>query len=255
MFRRKIIFLGILSLSLFLFGCNQKKVEEAQVNQTQVQIPVQKGDHFQVVQGTVGNTSSPNMADINNLRNTKFPEIVAEVGDYKITGLQLTKEIALKRNDYINNIKKPQSEAFYEKVALGLLVKNALIDNEVKKQGLTVTVEEAKAYLEQQEKSMTSLPDSDPAKEAYLKDIKINGFDNVSEYINSQNVINMTQTILGRAKLKNAVLQSISQDQNEASKAWDDYTEKLLDQGNFKILLPIDIKGYQQLEAQVALNR
>jgi len=247
-------------LGLFSSGCNQKIEQKAQTNIPQLQIPLQSmspqtNNHTQVVQGTVGSTTNIEIPELNNIKNIKYPDVVAEVGDTKITGLQLTKEVIIKQNDYVNNIKKPQDESYYEKVALGLLVKNALIDNEVKKQGKTVTAEEAKSYLVQQEKSMDSLQDSDFAKITYNKTIKDNGFSNASDYINSPGIISITQIFLGRGKLKNSILQSIPKGQNEATNAWDDYTDKLINQGNYKIYLPVDIQGYRQLEEQVVLGK
>ncbi|WP_242833140.1 hypothetical protein [Desulfosporosinus acidiphilus] len=56
-------------------------------------------------------------------------------------------------------------------------------------------------------------------------------------------------------KLRNLVLHSIPAGQNEAFKAWQDYTDKLINQGNYKIFIPVDIKGFQQLEEQVAIGK
>ena len=233
----------ILILLMIVSGCSQKTAQQpdryTQINTQQLKTPSLENppqNHVQIVQGTVGSTMEITMHDLNKIENTKYPDIVAEVGDSKITGLELTREIAIQRNAFVNNIKKPQDESFYEKIALGLLMKDALIDNEVKRQGMAVTVEEAKSYLEQQEKSMDSLPDSDIAKIAYTKTILNNGFSNASDYINSLGIISMTQISLGRGKLKNSVLQSISQEQNEAYKAWQDYTDKLINDSGAKSL-------------------
>jgi len=255
-----LIFVPVIIFSFLISGCNQKVEQQDQKSTPQLNLPFQNlspqtNNHTTVAKATVGNTTEIDTPELNNIKNTKYPDVVAEVGNSKITGLQLAREVAIKQNAFVNNIKKPQEELFYEKVALGLLVKNALIDEEVKKQGMMVTPEEAKSYLEQQKKSMDSLPDSDPAKVAYIKTIKANGFDNASDYLNSPGVISVTQTILGRGKLKNSILQSIPQAQNEATKAWNDYTDKLINQGNFKIYVPVDIKGYQQLEEKVVLGK
>lgn len=234
----------LILLGLFLSGCNQKVEKQAQTN-----------NHTQVVQATVTSPTNIEIPELNNIKNTKYPDVVAEVGSSQITGLQLTREIAIKQNDYTNNLKKPQNESFYEKVALGLLVKNALIDSEVKKKGITVTVEEAISYLEQQKESMDSLAENDPAKLAFNKYIKASGFDNISDYMKSQDLIIATQAILGRGKLKNSILQSIPKGQSEVTKDWNDYIDELINQGNYKILIPVDIKGYQQLEKQVVLGK
>lgn len=252
----------ILILPMIVSGCSRKTVQQpdqyTQVNTAQLIIPLLENppqNHVQIVQGTVGSTTEITMQDLNKIENTKYPDIVAEVGDSKITGLELTRKIAVQRNAFVNNIKKPQDESFYEKIALGLLMKDALIDNEVTRQGLTATVEEAKSYLEQQDKSMDLLPESDPAKVAYFKTIKDNGFNNASDYINSSGIVSMTQKSLGRGKLKSSVLQSIPKGQNSATKAWEDYTDKLINQGNYKIFVPVDIKGFQQLEDRVVLGK
>lgn len=251
-------------MGLFSSGCNQKIDQKAQTNITQLQIPLQTTtsqtitshpiDSTQIVQGTVGGTTNIEIPVPNNIKNINYPDVVADVGDTKITGLQLTWEVTIKQNAYVN-MKKPQDESYYEKVALGLLVKNALIDNEVEKQGKTVTAEEAKSYLEQQEKSLDSLQDSDPTKINYNNAIKVNGFSNASDYINSPRIISTYQKLLGRGKLESSILQSIPQGQNEATEAWDDYTDKLINQGNYKIYLPVDIQGYRQLEEQVVLGK
>lgn len=255
-----LICVPVIIFSFLMVGCNQKVEKQDQTSTPQLNVHFQNlspetNNHTTVVQATVGNTTVMDAPELNKIKNTKYPDVVAEVGDSKITGLELAKEVAIKQNAYVNNIKKPQGELFYEKVALGLLVKNALIDDEVKKQGMTVTPEEAKSYLEQQKLSVDSLPDSDPVKVAYIKGIKFNGFDNPSDYINSPGVISVTQTILGRGKLRNFILQSIPQAQNEATKAWNDYADKLINQSNYKIYIPVDIKGYQQLEEKAALGK
>jgi hypothetical protein len=256
---KKILFsiVLLLILSLILIGCGQKVEQQAPTNilKTVQSMKSQSNSHTQIVQATVGSTTNIAIPDLNNIKNVKYPDVVAEVGDTKITGLQLTREVVIKQNAFVNNIKKPQDESFYEKIALGLLVENALIDNEVKRQGLQVTTDEARSYLEQQKKSMDSLPDSDPAQKAYIQTIKANGFNNSTDYINSSETIKFTQILLGRGKLKHLVLHSIPPGQNEAYIAWQDYTDKLINQGNYKIFIPVDIKGYQQLEEKAAQGK
>ncbi|AFM41521.1 hypothetical protein Desaci_2584 [Desulfosporosinus acidiphilus SJ4] len=247
----------LLLLSQILIGCGQKAEQQVPTNILKAvqSMTSQNNSHTQIAQPIVGSTTNIAIPDLKNIKNTKYPNVVAEVGDTKITGLQLTREVLIKQNDFVNNIKKPQDEFFYEKIALGLLVKNALIDNEVMRQGLQVTPDEASSYLEQQKKSMDSLPDSDPAKKAYTKTINDNGFSTSTDYINSPETIKFTQILLGRVKLRNLVLHSIPAGQNEAYKTWQDYTDKLINQVNYKIFIPVDIKGYQQLEEQTAKGK
>ncbi|AFM40376.1 hypothetical protein Desaci_1350 [Desulfosporosinus acidiphilus SJ4] len=256
---KRILLSIVLSLlfSQILIGCGQKVEQQAPTNilKSVQSMKSQSNNHTQIVQATVGITTNIAIPDLKNIKNTKYPDIVAEVGDTKITGLQLTRGVAIKQNAFVNNIKMPQDESFYEKIALGLLVKNALIDTEVMRQGLQVTPDEARSYLEQQKKSMDSLPESDPAKEAYTKTINDNGFSTSTDYIDSPETIKFTQILLGRVKLRNLVLHSIPAGQNEAYKAWQDYTDKLINQGNYKIFIPVDIKGYQQLEEKAAQGK
>ncbi|KLU63520.1 hypothetical protein CEB3_c00970 [Peptococcaceae bacterium CEB3] len=207
----------ILSLALFFYGCAPKIQQQGQ------------------------KSLAPQSAQ--SMRNEKYPDIVAEVGNYKITGSQLRREIAVKRNAYVNVIKKPQENSFYEKVALGLLITNALVNNEVKKKGFSVSTEEAKLYLQHQEKAMNALPDIDPAKTVYDKMVRGNGYSSAIDYVNSPEVIKVTQIILGRQKLRNSIEQSVLQGQNGAYKAWEDYTDKLISEGNYKVLIPVNVKG------------
>ena len=256
--RKSILIISLLILSsLFLFGCNQTNHKQTEPIEPQAQTAITPPGNPQgiVVPATVKSTMKVTLPELNNIKNTKYPDIVAEVGDTKITGLQLTREIAIKENDYVNNLKKPQTESYYEKVSLGLLVENALLDYEVKRQGLTASVEEAKAFLARHKTMIDSRPDNDPVKIALRQSYETNGFSNVSDYINSPNTISATQKILGDSKLKSMILKSVPQGQNEEVKAWDAYIDDLINQGNYKIFIPVDIKGYQQLEENTVLGK
>jgi hypothetical protein len=76
-------------------------------------------------------------------------------------------------------------------VALGLLIKNALIDTKAQKVS-SVSPQEASEYLKKQMKEMQSLRDSDPSKIQYLNDVKAKGFNNPSEYVASPEIISVT---------------------------------------------------------------
>lgn len=65
---------------------------------------------------------------VDKIENTAFPNVVAQVGSQNITGLELTKEIAVQKTIWKKNLKKQQSNNFYEEMALGHLVENALLD-------------------------------------------------------------------------------------------------------------------------------
>lgn len=250
-----IVIVFLLLVGSIVSGCNRKEAQQAQENTPLFEMAKQNNSHVSIAQPIVSEESSKELPNLNNITNTKYPDIVAIVGDSKISGLELTREILIKQYSYKSQ-NKPQSDSFYEEVSLGLLVKNALIDNEVKIKRMTVSTEDAKSYLEQQKQTMDSLSDSDSAQMAYNKTITENGFSNASDYVNSPGAISATQTFLGRERLRNFVQKTISKDQNTAHNAWEDYTDQLINNdGNYKVLIPVEIKGFQQLEDKVSLNK
>jgi hypothetical protein len=248
----------VIIFSFLVSGCNQKVEHQVQTNTPQLKLPTQtslpknNSNHI-IVKPTVKRTTPEPIPELNNIKNTMYPDVVAEVGDTKITGLQLTMEEAIKRNNYVY-MKKPQNQSFYEKVALGQLITNDLIDTEIKKQGITATDDEIKSSIEQDEKFYDSLPDNAPAKITFMQTIKADGFNSITDYMNSPKTINAVKKTLATGKLRNIILQSVPNGQNEPAKAWDDYIDKLINEGNYKIFIPVDIKGYQQIEQQVDLG-
>jgi len=101
---------------MIVSGCSQKTVQQpdryTQVNTQQLKKPSLENppqNHVSIVKGTVGSTTEITMHDLNKIENTKYPNIVAEVGDSKITGKELTREIMIKQYSY-TNLNRPQND-------------------------------------------------------------------------------------------------------------------------------------------------
>jgi hypothetical protein len=171
--------------------------------------------------------------------------IVAKVGSITISEEQLSKQVEIKKKAF-ETLKKPQTEEFYKKVALGLLIKNALIDTDAQRMG-SVSPQEASEYLRKQMNEMQSRGDTDPAKIEYLNVVKVNGFNNPSEYVASPEIISVTQKELLRNKFQNLIIMSSSL--RTPADAWHNYVNQLLNAKQYEILVPIDITGIEELES------
>lgn len=168
----------------------------------------------------------------NNIKTTTSDSaIVAQVGNTTITASQFLSRV-LNEKQAFESIKKPQSEEFYKKVTLGLMIQEILLTSEAQKQGISVSAEETVDYLNQQRETMQSLSDNDPEKIKYLEKIKAQGFNNASDYTKSSKVISDTQKSLIIVKLLN--------------KSGPNIAETLLNQKDYKIYIPIDISGFQK---------
>lgn len=177
-----------------------------------------------------------------NKSNTK---VVAKVGNITITESQLLSEVHIKKKAF-ENMDKPQNDEFYQKVALGLLIKNALIDNEVRNKGISVSKQEALEFLNQQLEYMQSLADTELAKIQYIDIIKSGGFSNPEDYVNSPKIIFVTQKILARSKLKELIRGS--------NQVWQEYADNLLNANEYEIFVPIDISGFSKIERNAAFD-
>ncbi|OAT80805.1 SurA N-terminal domain-containing protein [Desulfotomaculum copahuensis] len=168
---------------------------------------------------------------------TGYPAVVAEVAGKNITGRELASEKQLIKNNWAK-IGRPQSDSWCERAALRTLVLNSLLDCEASKKGIKVTNQEALNYLEAVYGKIKSLSDNNPAKISYLKDVKSSGFTSPEEYIHSPGVLNATQKILARTGLRNRLYQS------GYSGTWQSYEEQLLDKGDYRLFINVDIKNF-----------
>jgi CRISPR/Cas system CSM-associated protein Csm2 small subunit len=168
----------------------------------------------------------------NNVKATSSDSaIVAQVENTTITASQFLSRVQNEKQAF-ESIKKPQSEEFYKRVTLGLMIQEILLANEAQKQGITVSREETVDVLNQQMRAIESLGENDPEKIRYLKKIKAQGLDNPSDFVKSSEVISDTQKSLVIGKLLN--------------KSGTNITDTLLNQKNYKIYVPIDISEFQK---------
>jgi CRISPR/Cas system CSM-associated protein Csm2 small subunit len=132
----------------------------------------------------------------NNVKATSSDSaIVAQVENTTITASQFLSRMQNEKQAF-ESIKKPQSEEFYKRVTLGLMIQEILLANEAQKQGITVSREETVDVLNQQMRAIESLGENDPEKIRYLKKIKAQGLDNPSDFVKSSEVISDTQKSL-----------------------------------------------------------
>jgi len=213
------------------------------------------------------------------VNKSNYSEIVAKVGDKQITGKQLTGQVQLEKNKW-ERIGYPQSESFYEKAALRQLILNAQLENIAKQKGINVTEKEVSDYLGNIINKMSSLSDNDPNKIEFINDMRASGFETTQEYSKSPEVKVATKDILTRAKVKKVLLSKVPLPSDEEVnnyikknkininnpeeklqikyelnkknrlEEWNNFTNELINTGNYEIFADIDIKELKYPEVE-----
>lgn len=135
-----------------------------------------------------------------NDNTSNYPDIVAKVANYEITGSEFAKQVKETKHAYeLNN--QPQNIDFYEKTVMKKLIASKLVDQVVNVKNISATDQEAKEYLKTSIAAFEALDDTDINKNYFFDGIKKMGFSDFDSYINNENVINATKKILARNKL------------------------------------------------------
>ncbi len=169
-------------------------------------------------------------------------QLVAKVGQQEITEAEFEEQMKIKKDAY-ENLGIPQTDDFYKTVSLGLLVERVLLEQEAESRGIIVSTEEVVAYLKKQLEEMEKLHDNDPGKIEYYNAIKLNGYNTPEDFINAPEVISAQKKVFARNLLKETIA---------PKEDWDEYAERLLNaEENYEIFIPVDIRGYRELERTV----
>jgi hypothetical protein len=204
--------------------------------------------------------------------NTDYPNIVANVKGHEISGNEFTNNIELEKSKW-ERFGKPQTKSFYETTVLKRMVLNILMDADAKQKGLTVTNQDASEYLTDTVKKLNSLSNDDPARNQFLNEIAAYGHTDINEYTKDPNVLNATKDLLLRAKLKRYIYNTVSTPSDEEvdtyiksknirlaepdhkegikqlllqekrTNAWKNYVNQLLNEKDYQLFVPIDIKA------------
>lgn len=209
---------------------------------------------------------------VKDVKNVKYPEIVAKVGDKEITGMDLTRAVIIERAKW-ENVGQPQEESFYEKCALQQLIINTLLENSASDKGIFVSYQDAKDHLLTEINRIMMMEDSNTYKTDFIKYVKKMGYKDLNEYATSDEVIKATQKALSRLKLQETIKLSVptptiseitkyAQERGikldeksiedikkdilieKGSKAWLDFKQNLLKDKNYEILINIDIDNF-----------
>ncbi|WP_018211884.1 SurA N-terminal domain-containing protein [Desulfitobacterium hafniense] len=209
---------------------------------------------------------------INQIKNQNYSDIVAVVAGNTITGQDLTRQIEFEKKKW-ENVGLTKDASSYEKLALGQLISNALLDEQVQKRNLIVTEKEAEQYLKDIAKAINE-SNNDAEKVNFMSAIKASGFSTADEYIKSPDVIKSTSKVLARGKLKADIISSVEApsdaevlefiDQNNLKtndlkgvkeqmlnirqqSVWETFNNSLLNDAAYDIKIGIDVKDYKDL--------
>ncbi|MEN6389260.1 MAG: SurA N-terminal domain-containing protein [Syntrophomonas sp.] len=204
------------------------------------------------------------------LGNVKYPEIVASVGSVEITSEHLEKQIEIEKIK-ANTMGDKYPHANIETAALREIISEELILQEAKSNGIFVSEEEAVRFLDDQAKLIESLSDED--KKQYEQNASSFGCSSVSEYLKDPKVINATQLLLTKGKIRISVYNNVPDTTDEEVNkyldnngigfkedkdvisavkekirhdkeilAWENHLAKLVNSGDYEIRIPVDIK-------------
>jgi hypothetical protein len=219
--------------------------------------------HYQV------RAQTEELINYTNVDGSKYPKIVGKVGDLTISNREYATMVYLIKIKY-QNADQNKDEKFYEKEALRKIILDKLYELEAKKYGLFVSEQEVDNYLNNMLKLYSSMDDKDKEKAKFLEIIKQDGFNNVEEFINNQQMKNAYKKALLKVKLRNYImskakypseadvdkfiaennLQSLNVDramlkqqlyQKNKIDEWNNYSKLLLKSNNYEIYIPITI--------------